>query len=251
MSTIKKTGEWIYTTCNPGLEYPVGRMEVYFAKPCGYYMENARTVAFSDELRHRGGAVNMHYEEYQKLVYKILSGKDVTPKSIVETIAWEIERYNYTLEDFVSMVTIVTPYGECKLYSEEFNVVSLDWALNLANEEALMIRYLNNDGSVRDKLKNTSVSDKLFYLQTRGISFTQGMKIISGEIKSQHLFYFDPMPFYVECFQRHYLRIAKKKIEFCEKHNITELLEYKDTENGHFTLQEYVAHLEEQYESVN
>lgn len=240
---MKKTGEWVFILKPVPTEIPVGRMEVYFAKPTEQpYLWWSRTHEGLTRLMHRY-AEGLNTDTYQDYVYRFLTGKKI-PKRYRDGIEYDINRFGYEAEDFVTAVKIVTPFGEVKLWDDEYKVVSLDWALHLAGEEALMIRYLNNDGSVRDGLKNVSVRDQVFYLQSRGISFKEAMKMVQGEIKSQHLFYFDPYPHYVHVYERNYEEIAKRKIKYCIEKGQEQLLMYKDSENGEFTIQDYLKFLE-------
>lgn len=244
MPTINKTGDWIYIIKEIPVEVPVDKLSIWYAKPTGQQLQFSRTQAGIADLANQVMSYistdKFTVKDYQEAIWKKLNGKDLTPSYLNDDIEFAISRQNYTLDNFESTVEIITPFGPVTIHPEEFNKVSLDWALRLVEEESHVIRYLNNDGSIRDNMKNVAVSDKVFYLETRGISFTQAMKMVSGEIKTQHLMYFDPLPQYIQTFSRTFIRDAEKKMEYCKKEGYEQLLQYPE-----FHLQEYLDYLTE------
>lgn len=246
---LNKTGAWIMIIKDMHLEIPIDRLSIYYAKPKGKYLKGYRETYSHEYIMKRAWRLGLDGQEYNDCIYEYLDNPeepDIYPKALREEIKFEISKHDYTKEDFVNPAEIVTPFGEATIYPEEYNEVGLDYALELVNQESHVIRYLSNDGSIRKDLKQTSIADKVFYLRSRGITYTEAMKRISGDIKTQYLMYFDPLPQYIHCYERNFLKLAEKKIEYCKENGYEQLLSYKATEDGNpveFTLRDFINHI--------
>ena len=248
---MNKTGNWIYIIKEIPVEPPIDKLSIWFAKPTEFYLKDSRTRAGERKIRNEImeylPKTEISVRGYQRSIWSILNGHKLPSDRLTNDIEKLIDVLGYTKESFEASAEIITPFGPVKIHSNEYNIVDLEWALKLVESDSHMIRYLSNDGSIQQKMKNISVQEKVFYLQSRGISFTEAMKMVSGEIKTQHLMYFDPFPQYIEMFSRTYLRDCKNKIEYCEQHGYEQLLQYKSNDDGVFTLHQYLEHLTKQY----
>lgn len=234
------------TECLP-VKIPIERLSIFMAKPVRSLLKDSNAIGMRHLYIDRAFRLGLKVEEYGDLIIKYITGneKDIIPQSLREDIKFEVAECNYTPEDIEDFVEIVTPFGNVRVHPHEYNIVGLDFALNMADGGAHVLRYLDNKGDTTDKMKKVGVREKLFYLQSRGISFTNAMKHLTGEIKTQHLFYFDPYPQYVEVYTRNYMKHVEKKLAYCTEHGYPELLEYPATkEDEAFHLSEYKDHLE-------
>lgn len=254
MATINKTGEWIYLVKDFALEVPLDRLGIWYAKPKGEYLHGYRNMGgdyvVANEMKDAGiQSESITVKDYVDLVWKYLDGggSDIYPKRLREDIEFAISLHKYSKDDFVSVVEIITPFGPITIFPEEYNPVDLNFAMQCVEAGSHIIRYMGNDGNVRDSMKHTKVTEQVFYLRSRGVKFSDAMRGVSGDIKSQHFLYFDPLPQYVDMFSRDYPKQCEKKMRYCLNNDLEHLLHYKVTEGedqGEFTLADWLKHIE-------
>jgi hypothetical protein len=112
-----------------------------------------------------------------------------------------------TLKVCEQQVTILTEHGQVCIQPHEYTIQeTIDDHLEAVKEGEAELVFLNKNKSLRGKIK-----EQVFYIRSRGISFTEAMKMVGGQVKSQHVFYIR----YKEELQRYFTRdydsyLAKK-----------------------------------------
>lgn len=211
---LPKTGGWIFIKEIIPTVTPVHRFALYYAYPTGdYYWKGERALAnWSTYADHKHPETDRWLEAIDQVFGDEKNGKkaianylkrnnhyDFTSKEkdFLDNMGHEDLEKNYPVEESVK---IKTEYGDVVLFDNEYNTVAdeklEEYFEHVKNEHAFII-YLSKSKQLKGK-----VAEQVFYLRTRGISYTNAIQMCIGEIKTGNLLYLHMHPGYVEHFTR-------------------------------------------------
>lgn len=214
MEGLPKKGGWILITKHVNTERPVHKFGIYFAIPTGkYFFHDERAdhafLRYHPEYNESDVFVRLchFYDGELELMKKDLwnftrSNPHWEP---LNEAAWEyMEKVGVDelKEEFkiVQQVKVITEHGEIRIQPEEYSICSdeklQEYMQSVQSGDGFMV-YLSKSQQLKGK-----VAEQVFYLQSRGISYTKALQMCIGQVSTANLFYIYMHPGYVEYFTR-------------------------------------------------
>lgn len=110
-------------------------------------------------------------------------------------------------------VKILTPFGTVLLQPAEYNVIDFNSYLECINNGSFQVKFLNK----RTKAAKNTAKEQLFYIQSRGISLSTALGMVSGLVRSQNTLYMLAHPEYIKMFLSEYERYFANELAFKAK----------------------------------
>ena len=216
---IPKKGDWILIRRPIPIALPVPPFSIWYAVPTkkmfwtGEEHIGWQYSATRGELEERLRSVFATDMDGAKLAYyRYLRGnKDLSERQL-DVLKW-VEREGYELHH---QVKIVTPWGQCNIQPHEYVYIDdINTYIGSIQEGEATLEYLSDAEGFKGR-----ISDQIFYLRSRGIDFTTALLMVSGNIKSQYLFWIKIREDIARCFVRDWdwelyertVRLWEKKI---------------------------------------
>ena len=200
INVIPKQGTWIFIRQNIPVEIPIDPLSVYFAVPSGklFFEGESHISDFGRDTEWRR-LMQVYNKDRDTFVVDVFNVKKKNTEGMSSTYVSSIERGLEDGEfDIEQQVKILTEHGQVCIQPEEYTILdNIDDHLNAVKDGDAELVFLNKNKTLRGKLK-----EQVFYIRSRGISFTEAMKMVGGQVKSQHVFYIR----YTEEIQRYFVR---------------------------------------------
>jgi len=123
--------------------------------------------------------------------------------SIWFAVPSEPSMHHHKYPIFVKLVSLMTEFGELRLFPREYSVIDIKTYLpNLTirdgnTEPDMQIRYLTSAPTLTENM-----CDMVFYLQTRGISLGTAYMMLLDKIKDPNFCYFEMHQVYIDAYTR-------------------------------------------------
>ena len=196
-NTLNVSGGWILVKSAPPTKIKVPVLSLWYAMPkevyeCGdndvrmfggdYWPSKDKSRVLNTLWRVRRGIKvdDVHVQECRKFfgIYE-----DGSLKKDLAHIDIEMK------------VEILTPEGSLCLMPHEFNVINnIDDYLDMVDGEHCMLKELCGVAAA------SKIKDVVFYCQQRGLSKTDALKMVGGEVRKQNVFYLQLHEAYGEYF---------------------------------------------------
>lgn len=214
MKGLPKKGGWVVITDIIQTVIPVHKFAIYYAYPTGmYFIEGERHVA--NDMRAIGGP-STDAEWILDDLIRVFGNRNNTLKAVYHYCRSN-PNYEYTSSEkealgkvgsdtlesmfkIVQQVKIRTEHGDVVVMPEEYNIVDekrLQEYMQSVNDGHGFIVYLSKSQQLKGK-----IADQVFYLRSRGISFTKALELCIGEVRTNNLFYMYMHPYYVAHYTR-------------------------------------------------
>lgn len=92
---------------------------------------------------------------------------------------------------------IQTPEGDLRLFPREYSKIDLTNYADIVGTEHLKIVFMS-----KNPVLEKETAEKIYYIQTRGISKLEACKLILGELKDPNLCYLEFHQAYIDMFTR-------------------------------------------------
>jgi hypothetical protein len=233
MALIPKSGAWIMIRQTIPVEYPIDPFSFFYAIPTGQYYWKGESgmgwprIDYGDDnpiqLMH---SLRMNdFDYFKDMVYTCIrrrKGEDVESQKYINTINGWFEDGIIEEDDLEQQVKIKTAFGDVCIQPHEYSVVKdMEPYMEAVKDGEGFIRYLSNSVALKGK-----IADQIFYLRTRGISYSDAMKMVVKNISSPNLFYLERHPELQGSFTRNWENYWQKKLNYCKEKNRKDLLNY-------------------------
>lgn len=219
MEGLPKAGGWICVNQIVPTEKPVHRFGIYFAKPTGkYYFEGERHAAnifkyiphewdypynnlidiYTNNQKHTEGLHLMKIDIWN-FCRSNPNHEPINHRgwNLLEQIGKEDLEKNLPI---VQQVKVMTEHGEIYIQPEEYVICTeeklAEYMEAIKDNHCFMV-YLSDSRQLKGK-----VADQVFYLRSRGISYSTALQMSIGAVSTSNLFYLYMHPGYVEYFTR-------------------------------------------------
>lgn len=226
---LPKAGAWIFVKQVVPTEVPIHKLALYYAIPSGvYYWDGEMTpdwmqLLYDSDFAHYmsefGGNDNFKrcVANYKRNPHFEFRDKEL---ELLESLdSRNLLGTKYVLQ---AQIKIITEYGEVHLQPHEYELVDdakLQEYMESVKSGDAFIMYLSKSKQLKGK-----IADQVFYLRTRGISFSTAIQMCIGSISTRNLMYIYMHPGYVEFFTRteEFERYITKHVEYMRKAGLKE-----------------------------
>jgi hypothetical protein len=234
MPIIPKSGAWVMIKDPPTVEYPIDPLSIFYALPTDkIYWHGEEQVGWMNfdkddsspywMMQDIGLKGSAGFQTFKSVVLNHFKGKTTDLGADAKKSLKKWEKMGWIDENSVQQqVKIKTVFGDVCIQPWEYTVVKdiAQYIEPVGHGEAVM-RFLTQEKQLSGK-----IADQVFYLRSRGISFSDAVQLCISNVKTQNLFYLEMHPQLQNTFYRHFWTQWKRKVDYCIKNKRTDLLNY-------------------------
>jgi len=204
----RRTGEWIFIRQSIPVEIYIQPMSIYYGLIDKLYFPGEMSMGYLGHLEEWiVDLINLIKDKdtIKNLTYKYITGRK---KKLPPNVRRILDEYKDDVSLDFSM-KIRTIYGDVTIQPQEYNIVDdLAKYIEPAKDRHAFIKYINTSQQLKGK-----IAEQVFYMRSRGISYHDAIMMVSGNIKTQNLFYIEMHREYVKCFCRDWEQIEVKRLK--------------------------------------
>jgi hypothetical protein len=184
MKIPRKSGEWIIIIKDIPVQekYKPLPLSIYYAFPTKFF--------WGDDFSYHPVTMAYMREAFKGNnddIIRLIADKYYRGKIDREELTEK--QYDLLEESYPTwQMKIRTRNGDVCIQPHEYNIIEdLSIYLEAVKDGGAFIRYLNEE----ETIKKGKIADQIFYLRSRGIGFADAIMMITGNIKTQNLFYIE------------------------------------------------------------
>lgn len=204
MNNIPKKGAWILIIKTvPVKDIFAPLYSIWYALPTGEFSIGDEDrphpeIEYENIFPFRSMRELRHYVKAYKKDKNLVSGEER------KTVEHVLDKYSINQQ-----VKILTPFGTVKLQHNEYKVIDFNKYLSSIENGSFQVKFLNTSKGFK-----TKVRDQIFYIQSRGISLSIALGMVSGLVRSQNTYYMLAHPEYQRMFLSYFEQYYAKELVY-------------------------------------